>query len=161
MYPKLTRYNPAREDPVWFESLRPAARTGARLLASFSRRPHHGEISPIIVLQLLSTRFDAIRFAHKPVASQCLFDQFVARWLAELFVPGFSERTNHDLIPEPLTTNKPVRLVTARTILLPGMANLLRDRRRAVELIQSASAYVDQRSFHPLLSRMRATMGGH
>jgi hypothetical protein len=43
---KLTRCNPVREDPAWFESLRPAARTGARLLAKFARRPFGTAFSP-------------------------------------------------------------------------------------------------------------------
>jgi hypothetical protein len=61
---KLTRCNPAREDPAWFESLRPPARAGAQLLANFVRRPFSVGVSPITVLRLLSMRFDASRFAH-------------------------------------------------------------------------------------------------
>ena len=35
--PNLTRCNPAREEPVWFESIRPAARLGAHSLEHFAR----------------------------------------------------------------------------------------------------------------------------
>lgn len=38
----LARCNPVREHPAWFESLRPTARAGARLLAKFVRRPVRG-----------------------------------------------------------------------------------------------------------------------
>ena len=158
---KLTRCNPTREEPAWFESLRPAARAGARLLANFARRPYADGISPITVLRLLSMRFDAVRFAHLPLAGHCPTPQLAARRLAELFVPGLSERTRDDLIPEPWTADRPVRLVTARTILLAGMANFLRDRRQAVDLVQSASAYVSHRGFPPLLISMRAVASEH
>jgi hypothetical protein len=131
---KLTRCNPVREDPAWFESLRPAARTGARLLAKFARRPFGTAFSPVIILRLLSLRFDAARFLHMPATRYCLADHLEVRRLAEFFVPGLSDRTSDDLIPQPWTEHSPVRLVTARTILLAGIANFLRDRRHAVGL---------------------------
>jgi hypothetical protein len=155
---ELTRCNPARDDPAWFEGLRPAARAGARLLAKFARRPL-AAISPISVLRLLSMRFDADRFAHKPVTSHSLTDQLTARRLAELFVPGLSERTRDDLIPKPWTADTPVRLVTARTILLAGMANFLRNRSQALCLVQRASPYVAHRGLDPLLTSIRTIVG--
>lgn len=151
----LARCNPVREHPAWFESLRPTARAGARLLAKFVRRPYEGGISPTIVLRLLSMRFDAVRLPN-----QGLTDGFATRRLVELFVPGLSERAGDDLIPEPWTAQKPVRLVTARAILLAGMANFLRDRRHAVTLIKSATAYTNHRHLGPLLTGMGAIGGG-
>jgi hypothetical protein len=59
-------------------------------------------------------QFDAGRFAPMPEANRSLTDQFAARRLAELFVPGLSERTMDNLIPEPWTADRPVRLVTAQ-----------------------------------------------
>lgn len=154
----LARCNPVREHPAWFESLRPTARAGARLLAKFARRPYEGGISPTTVLRLLSMRFDA---ACLPMTNQDLTDRFATRRLVELFVPGLSERAADDLIPEPWTAKKPVRLVTARTILLAGMANFLRDHRRAVTLIGNATAYANHRHLGSLLTGMGAIIGGY
>ncbi len=97
--PNLKRCNPAREEPVWFESLRPAARQGARLLANFARRPLIAGSSPVAILRLLSMRFDAIRFAKGPVACLGVDEQFATRRLAELFVPGLSERWERQFGP--------------------------------------------------------------
>jgi hypothetical protein len=79
----------------------------------------------------------------------------------ELFVSGLSERAGDDLIPEPWTAKKPVRLVTARAILLAGMANFLRDHSHAVTLIESATAHANHRHLAPLLTDMGAIIGGH
>ena len=153
----LARCNPVREHPAWFEGLRPAARNGARLLAKSARYPYGGGISPTAVLRLVSMRFDA---AHCLVADRDLPARFATRRLVELFVPGLSERAEDDLIPEPWTSKKPLRLVTARTILLAGMSSFLRDHRHGLSLIQSAIAYVDHRHLRPLLIGMGATIGG-
>jgi hypothetical protein len=141
-----------REHPAWVESLRPTARAGARLLAKFARHPYEGGISPATVLRRLSMRFDAVL---QPATNQDLADQFATRRLVELVVPGLSERVGDDLIPEPWTAQKPIRLVTARVTLLAGMANFLRD--HGVTLIQNATV----RRLRPLLVSAVATIGGY
>jgi hypothetical protein len=99
--PNLTRCNPAREEPVWFESLRPAARVGARL----------------------------------------------------------SERWRDNLLPDPWTSDRPVRLVTARTILLAGMATFLSNRDAAVDLLSSAAPCVSHTGFRPTLISLSSGTG--
>jgi hypothetical protein len=94
-----------------------------------------------------------------PATRYCLADHLEVRRLAEFFVPGLSDRTSDDLIPQPWTEHSPVRLVTARTILLAGIANFLRDRRHAVGLVQRASACVNHRCFHLLFASMRGIAG--
>jgi hypothetical protein len=154
---RLARCNPAREDPLWFESLRPAARAGARSLVDFARRPFAAGFSPVAILRLLSMRFDAIRSAKTRRAFHNAAEHFATRRLAELFVPGLSERWNDGLLPEPWTADKPVRLVTARTILLAGMANFLRDREQAIAEVQRVAPYVGHRHrLALLLSTLRA-----
>ena len=105
-------------------------------------------------------QFDAVRFDPFSPTNQRVPYQFATRRLVELFVPGLSERATDDLIPEPWTASKPVRLVTARTILLAGMTRFLRDHRYAIDLIQSASAYANYRALHPLLADMHGTIRG-
>ena len=156
---KLTRCNPAREEPVWFESLRPAARVGARLLANFAMRPITAGFSPVTILRLLSMRFDAIRFANTATAAHSAAELFATRRLAEVFVPGLSERWQDDLLPEPWTADKPTRLVTARMILLAGMTNLLDDRDSGLKLLESAAEYVRHPEFHPLLLSLSTGTG--
>jgi hypothetical protein len=63
------------------------------------------------------------------------------RRLIELFVPGLAARWRANLIPEPWTNKRPVRLVTARTILLAGMATALDDRAAALGVLTSAASY--------------------
>lgn len=156
---KLTRCNPAREEPVWFESILPAARAGARLLADFAQRPFIAGFSPVTILRLLSMRFDAIQFANTPTALHSAAEHFATRRLAELFVPGLSKRWSDDLLPEPWTAARPVRSPTARAILLAAMATFLGHRDAAVDLLQSASAYVRHPDFRPLLLSLSASAG--
>jgi hypothetical protein len=144
--PRLDRVNPAREEPLWFESLRKAARIGARKLADFARRPFGTGWSPVIILHLLSMRFDAVAFADGRPRGDV-----AQRRLAELFVPGLAERWRANLIPEPWTRERPVRLVTARTILFAGMATALGGREAALALLQSAASHVPHRDFDPLV----------
>ena len=145
--PKLDRVNPAREEPLWFESLRRAAQIGARKLADFARRPFATGWSPVIILRLLSMRFDAVAFANGH-----LREDMAQRRLAELFVPGLAARWRANLVPEPWTNERPVRLVTARTILLAGMATALGDRTAALRTLKSAASHVPHRDFSPLIS---------
>jgi hypothetical protein len=103
-------------------------------------------------------RFDP---ALNPMTNKDLAHRFATRRLVELFVPGLSERAGDNLIPEPWTAQNPVRLVTARAILLAAMANFLRDHRNALALIQNATVYANHRRLHPLLIGMGATVGGY
>jgi hypothetical protein len=145
--PRLDRVNPTREEPLWFESLREAARIGARKLADFARRPFVTGWSPMIVLRLLSMRFEAVAFAEGRLRGDV-----TQRRLVELFVPGLAARWRANLIPEPWTNKRPVRLVTARTILLAGMATALDDRAAALSVLKSAVSHVPHRDFGPLVS---------
>jgi hypothetical protein len=144
--PRLDRVNPAREEPLWFESLRKAARIGARKLADFARRPFATGWSPVIILRLLSMRFDAVAFANGRIRGE-----LAQRRLIELFVPGLAERWRANLIPEPWTRERPVRLVTARTILFAGMATALGGREAALAVLQSVVSHVPHRDFGPLV----------
>jgi hypothetical protein len=105
-------------------------------------------------------QFDAVRFASLSPANQRVPSQFATRRLVELFIPGLSERATDDLIPEPWTASKPVRLVTARTILLAGMTSFFRDHRDAIVLIQGASACANCRALYPLLTGMHGAIRG-
>lgn len=145
--PRLGRVNPAREEPLWFESLRRAARIGARKLADFARRPFTTGWSPMIILRLLSMRFDAVAFADGRLRGDV-----AQRRLVELFVPGLAELWRANLVPEPWTNERPVRLVTARTLLLAGMATALDDRPVALGVFKSAASHVPHRDFGPLVS---------
>jgi len=145
--PKLDRVNPAREEPLWFEGLRNTARIGARQLADFARRPFTTGWSPLIILRLLSMRFDAVAFyGGRAVAGA------TDRRTAELFVPGLMDLSRANLIPEPWTNERPVRLVTARTILLAGMAIALKDRATAFTSFRSLVPHVWHRDFSPLVA---------
>lgn len=145
--PRVDRVNPAREEPLWFESLRGAARIGARKLADFARRPFATGWSPLIVLRLLSMRFGAVAFADgRPRGN------VAQRRLAELFVPSLAERWRANLVPEPWTIERSVRLVTARTILLAGMATALDNRAAALGALKAATSHVPHREFGPLVS---------
>jgi hypothetical protein len=145
--PKLDRVNPAREEPLWFEDLRRAARIGARKLAEFARRPFATGWSPVVILCLLSMRFDAVAFAGGRRRGDV-----PQRRLAELFVPGLAERWRANLVPEPWTEKRPVRLVTSRTILLAGMATAFSDRAAALRVLKSAASHVPHRDFGALVS---------
>ena len=100
-------------------------------------------LSPVATFQLLSMRFDAIRFSKRAGSHIDADEQFASHRLIELFVPGPTELWGDGLVPKPWTLNKPVRLVTARTILLAGMATFLGDRNKALcspeQLLASAT----------------------
>lgn len=145
--PKLDRVNPARDEPLWFEDLRRAARIGARKLADFARRPFAAGWSPVIILRLLSMHFDAVAATGGRRRGDV-----PQRRLAELFVPGLAERWRANLVPEPWTEERPVRLVTARTILLAGVATAFSDRVAALRVLKSAASHVPHRDFGSLVS---------
>jgi hypothetical protein len=98
------------------------------------------------MLRLLSMRFDAIAFADGRLRGEV-----AQRRLVELFVPGLAERWRANLVPEPWTNGRPVRLVTARTILFAGMATALDDREAALAVLQSAAPHVPHRDFGPIV----------
>ncbi len=101
----------------------------------------------MIILRPLSMRFDAVAFADGRLRGDV-----AQRRLAELFVPGLAERWHANLVPEPWTNKRPVRLVTARPILLAGMATVLDDRGAALSVLKSATSYAPHRDFGPLVS---------
>lgn len=147
--PKLDRVNPAREEPLWFHDIRNEARSGARRLADFARRPFRTGWSPLTILRLLSMRFDAVAFhggRHDSGGA--------VRRIAELFVPGLTDLWRANLIPEPWTNERPVRLVTARTILLAGMSTVLRDRATAFTSFRSLAPHVWHRDFDPFVTNL-------
>lgn len=138
----LRRCNPAREHPEWFSKIIPIATAGGQRLASFARQPSRIPLSPTAVLNLLSMRLNtvtaSVNFAAGPGARSWGHYHCVA----ELFVPGLQEllSENH-LVPEIWTSRRPVRLVTARTILLAAMAAFFADARCGFKRItNSASA---------------------
>lgn len=119
--PNLNRSNPAREDPEWFGQILPFARRGATLLAAFARRPHRALVSPVAILRLLSMR-------HTPPGPAWMthYGAGCDHRIAGFFLPGLTERLcEHPLLPTLWTDRHPVRLVTARIILLAAMANFL------------------------------------
>ena len=148
---RLDRVNPAREEPLWFESLRQAGRVGARRLADFARRPFTADWSPMTILRLLSMRFDAVQFACSPGQSHEAAELFTPRRLTELFIPGLADRWRGNFLPEPWTEDRPVRLVTARTILFAAVTAVLADRPAAVRLLEGAAPYVRHHEFQRLL----------
>ena len=144
--PRLDRVNPAREEPLWFEGIRNAARIGARKLADFARRPFMRGWSPTILLRLLSMRLNAGLFRDGAWSGS-----LTNRRVAELFVPGLASLWSANLIPEPWTTKRPARLVTARTILLAGMAAAFNDRVATINLLWSVAPGVRNLDFRPLV----------
>jgi hypothetical protein len=126
--PDLRRCNPAREHPEWFSQILPIARIGGRRLADFARRPLRVVLPPTAVLNLLSMRLrtDTYPAVHGAGSAPSRWDNY--HCLAELFVPGLRERLSEDpLVPGTWTARKPVRLVTARTILFAAMAEFFAD----------------------------------
>jgi len=134
--PVLDRCNPAREHPNWYSGILPAARRGAARLHAFARRPFGSTLSPIAILGLLSkprapgTRDEAAAW-HIPYR------------VADLFVPGLSELTRDVgiLIPDIWTAKKPLRLVTARTILFAGLAYFLDDPVASIRRVREAMPF--------------------
>jgi hypothetical protein len=158
--PDLRRCNPAREYPEWFSQILPIARIGGQMLAAFARRPLGVPLSPTAVLNLLS-----MRLSIRVTAADYLTTPDTARWanyrcVAELFVPGLADLSSDEhLVPEIWTDRKPVRLVTARTILFAAMAAFFADARlgfrRITERSSATMMVVINRWFNglPLASR--------
>ena len=131
----LDRCNPAREYPNWFSGIMPAARRGADRLHAFARRPFSVMPSPVAVLCLLS----------KPLPTGWPDDDGLFRYgphrVADLFVSGLGELTREAgvLVPDAWTAKKPVRLVTARVILLAGLSHFLADPAASFDRVQGAA----------------------
>ena len=134
--PKLSRCNPAREYPNWFAGIMPAARRGADQLHTFARRPFSSPLSPVAVLCFLS----------KPLPRGWLSDGLVRCGhyrVADLIVPGLSDLTSEAgfLVPGIWTAKKPVRFVTARTILLAGLSHFLADPAASLRRVQDVTGF--------------------
>jgi hypothetical protein len=134
--PVLDRCNPVREHLDWFNDIMPAARRGAARLHAFARRPDGTNLSPVAVLNLLS----------KPLAPS--WRQGAPVWqephrVADLFVPGLAELTRDVgvLIPDAWAPGRPVRLVTARTILFASLASFLDNPGRSMHRIRAAGPF--------------------
>jgi hypothetical protein len=118
--PDLPWSDPARDYPEWFSKLLPVARKGGRRLEVFARCPIGRQLAPVAVLNLLS-----IPLRRRLVGYRSSYDRNWGQYhrTAELFVPGLRTLSSeHQLIPKAWTSRKPVRLVTARAILLAAMA---------------------------------------
>lgn len=112
--------DPGREYPEWFSKVLPAARRGGQRLGSFARRPTGVGLAPVAVLNLLS-----MPLRRRLIDYRSSYDRNWGQYhrIAELFVPGLRKLSSeHQLVPKAWTSRKPVRLVTARTILLAAMA---------------------------------------
>jgi hypothetical protein len=119
--------------PHWFAQILPAARIGAAHLFSFARRPFNASLSPVAVLGLMSRPLNpGWRQQDHPS------DEEISPWerhsVAELFVPGLRQLTREEtLVPALWTEKKPVRPVTARTILLAALSRFIQDPRSLVQ----------------------------
>ena len=124
--------------PQWFAQILPAARIGAARLFSFARRPFNASLSPVAVLCLMSKPLNrGWRQTDDPS------DEEISPWgrhcVAELFVPGLRQLTREEtLVPVLWTEKKPVRLVTARTILLAALSPFLQDPRLSFRTVMHA-----------------------
>ena len=143
--PKLDRCNPVREEPNWFAQILPYARRGAAQLATFVRQPYGSSVSPVSILRLLSMRLTHSAFAApRSTACSAEDDGGGHHCIAELFVAGLEPLLHREpLLPTLWTERRPVRLVTARTILFAAMAKFLADPRAAYARIVRA---LDRRS---------------
>ncbi len=137
--PDLRRYNPAREDPQWFDRLLPAAKAGGARLADFAERPHDVALTPSAVLNLMSMRLELAAGTRHFAGCGPHLGWDVVHYVAELFVPGLRERTSPQLIPQTWTANAPVRLVAARAILLAAMEAFLQDASQAFARVAEAA----------------------
>ncbi len=134
--PALDRCNPAREHPGWFSGIMPAARHGAARLHLYARRPFSAVLPPVAVLCLLS----------KPLTPGWPDDEVIrygGYGVADLFVPGLSEITREQgiLVPEVWTIKKPVRLVTARIILLAALSHFLADPKASFRRVRDTAGF--------------------
>lgn len=142
--PNLSRVNPAREDLEWFARILPFARRGAAHLATYVRRPRHTLVSPVAFLRLLSMRLGPP--APGPTQMPPCGEDGHHR-IAELFLPDLHDRLRkHPLLPSPWTERNPVRLVTARAILLAALANSLADPRGAYARIVGSLDWTRRRA---------------
>jgi hypothetical protein len=124
----INRCNPAREEPEWFGQILPSARRGAAQLKRFVLTRHRPSVSPIAILRLLSMRLGPPASTEPWLPWPTRRRSGSHHCIAELFLPGLQERLNqHPLVQTLWTERRPVRLVTARTILYAAMANFLAD----------------------------------
>ncbi len=130
--PVLHRCDPAREHPNWFYSIMPAARRGAARLRAFAYRPYSAALSPVAALDLLSKPL-APGWRHGGAAKK------EPHRVAELFVPGLAELTRDVgvLIPDVWNAGRPLRLVTARTILFAALASFLKDPASSMQRVKA------------------------
>ncbi len=136
--PRLRQCNPAREMPHWFAQIRPAARNGSDRLRAFAQWPHNTALSPVAILGLVSRSIGNIR-AQADAEIEDDISWPGPHRMAKHFVPGLHDLCReHALLPTTWSEAKPVRLVTARTILLAAMARFCDDPPGALSLIRGA-----------------------
>jgi hypothetical protein len=124
--PNLNRSNPAREEPEWFGQIMPLARRGAAQIKAFARMPYSASVSPVAILRLLSMRRGHSILAKPEGTWETPRYADGDHCIAEFFLPGLRELLHQDsLLPKLWTEQRPVRLVSARTILYAAMANFL------------------------------------
>lgn len=134
----LHQCNPARDFPEWFSKVLPLARKGGRKLALFARGRFDVDLAPIEVLNLLSKPL-----RRKLIDYRSSYDLNWGKYhrIAELFVPGLRKLSSeHQLMPETWTVRRPVRLVTARAILLAAMAAFIANPRRGFRRVTEIAA---------------------
>jgi hypothetical protein len=140
--PNLNRSNPAREEPEWFGQIMPLARRGAARVKAFAHTPYGASVSPVAILRLLSMHLAPSVSTEPKLALDDPHYSGGHHCIAELFLPGLRERLHQDpLLPTPWTEQRPVRLVTARTILYAALANFLAEPRAAYNRTVDALAW--------------------
>ena len=117
----------------------PAARRGADQLRAFARRPHNTALSPVAILRLMSRSIGLDGAQPEGEADDDISSPGPHR-MAEHFVSGLHDLCREDsLLPTTWSETKPVRLVTARTILLAAMARFSNDPQSSFSMIRGAS----------------------
>jgi len=92
--------------------------------------PHRESVSPLSILRLLSMRLGPRPSAKPSLPWPNRQNSVSHHCIAELFLPGLRERLDeHPLVPSLWTERRPVRLVTARTVLYAAMADFMADPR--------------------------------
>jgi hypothetical protein len=126
---KLKAGNPRHEDLEWYNATFSLAKIGAKKLLEFAMQPYRTEVSPAACLELLSMRTGPRRHPgtwnnqHLPVIIKS-----ENHCIAEILVPGLSEWLDRvSLIPKPWKQDRPIKDVTARTVLFAGLAILIAD----------------------------------
>ena len=139
--PVMNHCNPARDEPVWFARILPAARAGAARLHSFARRPFNTSLSPVAVLCLLSKVLRPVW--TQPDDAKLDDDALLGSgYVAELFVPGLRQLVRDEaLVLTPWTESKPVRPVAPRIILLAALSNFLRDPRQSCRTVRDVGGF--------------------